>query len=293
MNILFGDSFIGPFTLLNVNNLYIKKFKGKTMRGISKLNTDDYIKLYKTINTQKKINGINYVIFMFGQGDILFSIYYEILIKHNYNIKNYLDETLNNYHNFLLSLNNVMNNKKVILSICPLMLSDEETFHSLYHYPILDIDILKNITMTERNIIFSYKFRNTCRKYLNILNKKFCKEYNIKFIDFDDILIDKNTNKPLDILKVKEYDYNIHPYFEIVIFKYLSKLKFLNLNIKFKEDINQSQNNYKNNKIELVKEREKELCNINYYINNIGIINDNLKSLNSQIDIMNNIINNN
>ena len=34
--LIFGDSFIGPFNLLDNKNLHIYKFKGKTMKGITK-----------------------------------------------------------------------------------------------------------------------------------------------------------------------------------------------------------------------------------------------------------------
>lgn len=293
MNIIFGDSFIGPFSLLNDDKLIVKKFKGKTMRGISKINSDDYNILINILNKQKEINGINYVLFMFGQVDIVFSIYYEILIKNNYNIKQYLEDTSKSFCNFLLSLNNIMNNKKIIGSICPLMLNDEESFHSLYLYPVIDMDILNNIPMNLKNIIFSYEFRNSCRLYLNYLNKQFCKKFNMKFIDFDSNLINKINNKPFDYLKVKESDYNIHPYFEIVLFKYLAKLKFMNLNIKFNEDLELSKNKYCNDKKKLMNERLNEIKLLNY---NNNIIDNNIDCICNnfimQISNIKSIINN-
>ena len=287
MNIIFGDSFIGPFTLLKDNLLYLKKFKGKTMRGISKINTSDYNLLINIINNKKKKIGINYIMFMFGQVDILFALYYEILIKKNYNIKQYLEETSEKYCKFLLSIDNIMNYKKIICSICPLMLNDEQTFHSLYLYPIIDIDILKNIPMNLKNIIFSYEFRNTCRIYLNNLNKIFCNKYNMKYIDFDDILINKSNNKPFDILKVKESDFNIHPYFEIIIKKYLSKLKFMHIKNHFKEDLNNSKNKYIEEKKILSNERYNDIKFLEYNNNNIDInFNDICIDFNKQISKM-------
>jgi len=267
MNIIFGDSFIGPFTLIKDDNLLLKKFKGKTMRGISKIDTEDYNTLYNIINVNKINKGIKYVCFMFGQAEILFSMYYEMFVKNNYNIKTFLEESSERYCKFLLSLKNIMNNKKVIFSICPLMLKDEEVIHSLYLYPIIDEEILKQIPKNLRDLIFSYDFRNNCRMYLNNLNKQFCKKYKMKFINYDEILIDKTTNKPLDILKVKESDYNIHPYFEEIIKLYLSKLNFMNINKEYKEDLTKSHEEYKNIKKELSEERYNNLtfikCNEN------------------------------
>ena len=39
--LIFGDSFIGPFNLLDNKNLRIYKFKGKTMKGIGKKEDKD------------------------------------------------------------------------------------------------------------------------------------------------------------------------------------------------------------------------------------------------------------
>ena len=286
MNIIFGDSFIGPFTLIKDDNLLLKKFKGKTMRGISKINSKDYKTLYNIIETNKNNKGIKYVCFIFGQVEILFSIYYEMFIKNNYNIKKFLEESSERYCKFLLSLKNIMNNKKVIFSICPLMLKDEEVIHSLYLYPIIDIEILKQIPKNFRDIIFSYDFRNNCRIYLNNLNKQFCKKYKMKFINYDEILIDKTTNKPLDILKVKESDYNIHPYFEEIIKLYLSKLNFMNINKEYKEDLIKSQEEYKNIKKELSEERYNNLIFIKCNENIDEKYNDKIISLEKQLKEM-------
>lgn len=42
---IFGDSFIGPFNLIDDNNIKIHKFKGATMKGLLNKNNENR-KLY-------------------------------------------------------------------------------------------------------------------------------------------------------------------------------------------------------------------------------------------------------
>ena len=74
MNIVFGDSFIGPFKLLDDNNLKVYKFKGATMKGIGKKNNKNAITINNTVKKNK--NKINCLMFNFGQVDLHFSFYY-------------------------------------------------------------------------------------------------------------------------------------------------------------------------------------------------------------------------
>lgn len=244
MNLLFGDSFVGPFTLIDDDNLYIKKFKGKTIRGISKLDTEDYKILKNIIIDKQKDNKINNVIFMFGQVDIFFSLYYLIFIKKQYNIYDYLQETAENYIKMLLSLDMIDNDKKIVFSIFPSLQDDKYAFYDLFVYGILKLEVLKKIPNEFINYVFSYKFRNTCRIYLNNLIKKICEKNNIKYIDFDNILIDKKTNKINEKLNLKVNNYNIHPIFENIIHIYLSKLKFTNIKNKFYGDLDKTKKSY-------------------------------------------------
>lgn len=244
MNLLFGDSFVGPFTLIDDDNLYIKKFKGKTIRGISKMDSEDYKILKNIIIDKQKDNKINNIIFMFGQVDIFFSLYYLIFIKKQYNIYDYLQETAENYIKMLLSLDMIDNDKKIVFSIFPSLQDDKYAFYDLFVYGILKLEVLKKIPNEFINYVFSYKFRNTCRIYLNNLIKKICEKNNIKYIDFDNILIDKKTNKINEKLNLKVNNYNIHPIFENIIHIYLLKLKFTNIKNKFYGDLDKTKKSY-------------------------------------------------
>ena len=248
MNIIFGDSFVGLFTLINDDNLYIKKFKGKTIRGISKMDSEDYKILKNIIIDKQKDNKINNIIFMFGQVDIFFSLYYLIFIKKQYNIYDHLQETAENYIKMLLSLDMINNNKKIVFSIFPSLQEDKYAFYILFVYKILKpeelIKIFKKIPNEFINYVFSYKFRNTCRIYLNNMIKKLCEKNNIKYIDFDNILIDKKTNKINKKLNLLVSPVNIHPMFETIIDIYLSKLKFTNIKNKFYGDLDKTKKSY-------------------------------------------------
>lgn len=269
MNIIFGDSFIGPFNLLDDNNLYIKKFKGKNIRGISKLNTDDYNTLKNIIIDKQKYNKINYVIFMFGQGDIYIGIYYLILFNKTYNISEILQETAEKYIKMLLSLDMINNKQKIVFSIFPSLQEDNYAFYDIFVYSILDKNELINkfnkMPKKFKDFIFSYKFRNNCRMYLNNLIKILCKKNNIKYIDYDNILIDKKTNKINENLNLKVNEFNVHPIFENMIYIYLSKLKFTNIKHKFKDNLNDTKNEY-------LKNKEKEIKSISDNENILNIV---------------------
>jgi len=281
MYLIFGDSFSKPFTLLkncysesnktldnlknyNNENIYVNTFHGKTMRGVSKINsefTQYLIKIIKTFETKYHKN-INYILFLFGQVDIIFGVFYEILIKKNYDIQKYLVETAKNYINFLNSINFIDNNKKVVFSIHP-YLNEDEVIYVLLRYPgifkntpFIDredkIKFLNDIPNNLRKIIFSYDFINNCRILLNNTIRFLCKQNDIIFIDYDKILINKKNNRPIDGLKIMN-KLDIHPYYEIIIKYYLSLIKFTNLKPNYKYDIDKTIKEYYNKRIEAQK----------------------------------------
>jgi hypothetical protein len=43
--LIFGDSFIGPFSLIKDNNLKLYKFKGATMKGLGKYDNENRKKI--------------------------------------------------------------------------------------------------------------------------------------------------------------------------------------------------------------------------------------------------------
>lgn len=76
--LIIGDSFIGPFNLIEDDNMYIYKFSGKSMKGITKKEDKDREKIVSLVNNNKNIKCL---IFNFGQVDLYFSYYYKKFIK--------------------------------------------------------------------------------------------------------------------------------------------------------------------------------------------------------------------
>lgn len=238
---IFGDSYTGPFRYLSNKSIRVYKYKGKTMRGISKNDiTNTEANNLKKIISEKKPSK---VILMFGQVDIVFSIYYEYIKMKNKNISKYIIETSQMYCNFLKELKTISPETEfIVFSIFPLMLDDEEAFHSLYLYGIIPRDIMN--TYKERKI-FKYKFRESCRLLLNNLNENFCKKNNITYINYDNVFM--KNGKYNEIYKIKESKMNIHPYFEIAIKGYLKKLPYIKP--YFNVDLDKQLEEYKKEKI--------------------------------------------
>ena len=62
---VFGDSFIGPFKLIADKNIKIYKFKGATLKGLTKENNENRIKIEDVVTQANKKGVINCMIFIF------------------------------------------------------------------------------------------------------------------------------------------------------------------------------------------------------------------------------------
>ena len=71
---IFGDSFIGPFKLVDDSKIRIYKFTGATMKGITK---KEHKNRKKIINILSKNPNPKCIIFNFGQVDLYLSYYYQ------------------------------------------------------------------------------------------------------------------------------------------------------------------------------------------------------------------------
>ena len=76
--LIFGDSFIGNFTLVDDDNLKIHKFKDATMKGLGKPDNENRKKIIKITNKNKNNTCM---IFNFGQVDFNFSYYYDRFVQ--------------------------------------------------------------------------------------------------------------------------------------------------------------------------------------------------------------------
>ncbi len=248
MNVVFGDSFIGPFKLIDDDNLEVYKFKGATMKGLGKKNNENSIKIKNIV--KKNQNRINCLVFNFGQVDLHFSFYYvKFHKKETFN----MEEIVKNYINFIKKLKCKKCNKNV-LAIFPTTIQDKDVFDCLQIYGILSKEDIKSISKSDIEKYSNYKFRIKMYYDFNKLLKKYCKLNNLRFINCEDKLLD-NNNRLRYRFKDQISKYNIHLLWESLIPILLSKLEKCKIKKKYKYSLNQTYKKYLSNKKKLMNKK--------------------------------------
>jgi len=225
--LIIGDSFVGPFNLIDDKNIYIYKFSGKSMKGIIKKEDKDREKIVNLVNNNKNTKCI---IFNFGQVDLYFSYYYKKFIKKE---KFMMASMIKKYVEFINSLHCKQCNK-IILSVYPTVLKDENVFNSLLYYEILSNDDIKSIKKIDREKISKFNFRYNIYKKFNNLLEKYSKIYNINYINLDDILLNKKTNKIKQKFVNPSTHASIHLLWEPLIPILVEKIIKCNITKKYK-----------------------------------------------------------
>ena len=248
--LIFGDSFIGPFKLIDDKNLFVYKFKGSTMKGLTKENNENRKKIIDTVNNN---NNIKCILFNFGQVDLYFSYYYDKFIK-NKTFK--MDSIIKKYVKFISELK-CNNCKKIILAVYPSPIKDKHIFNCLLYYDILSNKIVESISDTIKEKLSNFNFRYKMYYKFNTLIKKYCKIYNINYINLDNELLNKDKTLKQEFIN-PESMYSIHLLWEPLIPILISKIKICNINIKYTENLKKSLENYlKQKKIRISKRFNK------------------------------------
>lgn len=234
--LIFGDSFIGPFSLIKDNNLKLYKFKGATMKGLGKCDNENRKKIINTINKNKNMNCI---IFNFGQVDLYFSYYYNKFIN---NKKFMMTSIIKKYVEFINSLN-CNNCNKIIFAVYPSPIIDENIFNVLLAYGILSNNVVNSISNSDKKKVSNFIFRYNMYLKFNNLLEKYCKLNKINFINLDSFLLDKNKK-----IKSKFLDpvskFNIHLLWESLIPIILSQILCCKINKIYKINLKKSYNNF-------------------------------------------------
>lgn len=229
MILFFGDSFINIFTLLNNKYYKIYKYKGASIKGLTKKDNKNRGNIINIINNYNKINCC---IFSFGQVDIHFSYYYKKFVKkEKFTIKNMIID----YVDFISSFDNCEN--KIVIGIYPSAVNDEDVYGQLLNYGIINNDIEID------KYYFDHKFRHKLFSLFNDFLKNECIKRNIQYIDVGEIVLDKN-NKVKEIYKDPISKYNIHLLWEPLIFKLLEKIKGCNIDTKNINKLEESLHKY-------------------------------------------------
>ncbi len=132
--LVFGDSFIGPLRLFKHPRWIFVKFKGGTMKGLTKPDNENRLIIANTIAKFERSNRLNAVIFCFGTVDIQFSYYYSKLMNKPFTPADIIE----GYIKFIKS---VVNPKKVRVGVqlaYPSPVTEHNMLYQLEQYHIVD-----------------------------------------------------------------------------------------------------------------------------------------------------------
>ena len=226
--IIFGDSFIGPFSLVDDNNIVIHKFKAATMKGLSKPKNSNRKQIINVIQKEEEKSNINCLIFNFGQVDLYFSYYYMRYVKQKIFE---MEPIIKSYVEFITNLDCPGSNK-IILAVYPSTLKDENIFGCLLMYGILTEEQIANIPEIEKKKVSNFKFRFKLYQKFNKLLAKYCKKNKLTYLSLDNFLLNKNNKlKSKYINPVSKY--SIHLLWEPLIPLLLSKISKCQIKKKY------------------------------------------------------------
>lgn len=130
---IFGDSFAGIFTLLESSaNVKVVKFKGATMKGLSKEDNENRCLIQDVMKLiiDKTLQPL--FIFTFGQVDVHISFYYNVLARKTILTLEDYRKIGRDYVDFINSLDYI--EKKVILAIYPTPVTSEKVHSMIQAY---------------------------------------------------------------------------------------------------------------------------------------------------------------
>lgn len=258
--LVFGDSFIGPLRLFKHPRWIFVKFKGGTMKGVTKPDNENRLIIANTIAKFQRGNRLNAVIFCFGTVDIQFSYYYSKLMNKPFTPGDIIDE----YIKFIKS---VVDPKKVKVGVelaYPSAISEHNMIYQLEQYHIVDefygfpkrdltvelteaertrlIKLYANIKDTKRpealNILkpeFNIDKRIARLNMFNTLMKRKLHGTHIRYIDIGKYMIDSKGYVKREFIDPSSV--NVHFRWEPQIPFMLREFKYFGLSDKYMGDI--------------------------------------------------------
>jgi hypothetical protein len=213
--IYFGSSFVNIFTLVKNDDMFVKKFRAKSAKGISKKGDDDGETIRHMVKKYK--NEIECLVFNFGSVDVNFSYFY-LLEKNDYEIKykSVFKKIAKYYVKFVNNID-LENSKKTI--ICPYYspIEDKYVLTSLQSYGVVS----ENVDFQKMKKYLRRRRRNKVVDYFNSKLKHYANKYNITTIDINKDISENGIikDKYIDISKL-----NIHLVYEELIKNYVDKM---------------------------------------------------------------------
>ena len=258
--LVFGDSFIGPLRLFKHPRWIFVKFKGGTMKGLTKPDNENRLIIANTIAKFVRGNRLNAVIFCFGTVDIQFSYYYSKLMNKPFAPTDIID----GYIKFIKS---VVDPKKVKVGVqlaYPSSVTEYNMLYQLEQYHIVDEfygfpkrDLTVELTEVERERLIKLyaKIKDTKRpEALNILKPEFNMDKriarlnmfntlmkrklhgtHISYIDMGRHMVDAKGHVKRNFIDLS--DLNVHFRWEPQIPYMLREFKYYGLSDKYMGDV--------------------------------------------------------
>jgi hypothetical protein len=236
--LIFGDSFIGPFTLIKDKRYIITKFKGGTLKGIIKPNNPNNKRMKSVINKYK--NNIAGIILFFGSVDIHFSYYYNNLKgkKQNNSISS-IKSNLQAYKEMILDIQTKIP-KSVKISVINPFINPVDKVFKLVTIQLLNYRIITHNDLSNENLnLITSAFKKANQfffKYSELMAKTFTTStkidksknlHNINYINFNKETINNITNPDKASLKKHYKDIgitNIHLLYKPTLMLFLNKI---------------------------------------------------------------------
>ena len=188
-----GDSFCGIFTLIrSQSNVEVMKVKGGTMKGLSRYDNEGRVKLIEKL---KRVPH-KCAIFNFGQVDLHFSFYHDLVKKgldrsKDELFKHYKDMATH-YVDFVASLKNV--ERKIVFAIYPSPIETSKVPRQLVLYHILEAETISVYPKEKWYKVASLEARNERMVLMNVALEEACNGQDIEFMSVNEqILNDDRT----------------------------------------------------------------------------------------------------
>ena len=217
-NIFFGSSSVSMFSLVKNQKFIIRKFKGASIMGVLKEDNKNRQQIIKII--KKYDNKINKLVFCFGEVDLHFGYYFNLINKGiDMDIDKHRNfETISkDYLEFINSLDCGTKCTKIVIGPFPnCKLTIDELLRKQKIYNVIDQNINKSSLKAE--IIEKLDYQHQKKRFLIFHSwiQKYCFLHKIKFVNTKRICLNKNGHVK-DSLVHKYNKLNIHLNWEPMI----------------------------------------------------------------------------
>lgn len=192
-----GDSFCSIFSLLGKESgVEVVKFKGGTAKGLTRLDNENRKRLLALTKQIKDVNpdGYRCAFFSFGQVDVHFSYYFDLVKKgiglDSAYISQFYKDMATHYIDFVASLPNIK--KKFVIAVYPSPLDDDRVPRQLIHYGILTEEEVLSFPMEKWLEVVRRDERNKRLAMFNDACRQVCASHDIEFVSLHDQLLDEN-----------------------------------------------------------------------------------------------------